>query len=46
MNQVVEAGGVGLFRGIENRQLIENAASAKRTNRQKSGKLERIWNTV
>jgi hypothetical protein len=41
---VVEAGGVGIFARVENRQLIENAAITKRSKRQIRAKLEHNWN--
>jgi hypothetical protein len=40
----VEAGGVGIFRGIENTQLIDFSRRQKRSTRQNCGKLDRIWN--
>lgn len=41
---MVEAGGVGTFRPIENTQVIENARRSKLEKRTKCGQLERIWN--
>ncbi len=41
---MVEAGGVGIFKGIDNTQLIEIAKRPKRWNPQNSPQLERNWN--
>ena len=43
--EIVGVGGrVGLIRRIENRQLIENPALTKRSNRPIRAELERNWN--
>jgi hypothetical protein len=41
---MVEAGGVGIFMGIENTQLIDFSTRQKRRKRQNYAQLERIWN--
>jgi hypothetical protein len=41
---MVEAGGVGIFMGIENTQLIDFSTRQKRRKRQNCAQLERIWN--
>jgi hypothetical protein len=43
---MVEAGGVGITARVVNRQLIENPALTKRSNRSKRAELERNWNTL
>lgn len=40
----MEAGGVGLFKSIDNTQLIDLAKRQKRWKPQNSPQLERIWN--
>ena len=42
----MEAGGVGIFRAIENRQLTDIARRSKRLNLENCAQLERIWNTA
>ena len=42
---MVEAGGVGIFRAIENTELIEKSTRTKRCRIGNWAKLERIWNT-
>jgi hypothetical protein len=44
IKDLVEAGGVGLIRCIENRQLIENRSITNRTILAKRAELERNWN--
>jgi hypothetical protein len=43
---MVEAGGVGIFMGVENTQLIDFSRRTKRQKLEKRGQLERIWNTA
>ena len=44
MTYMVEAGGVGIFQGIENTEVIEKSRRTKRSRIRKRAKLERIWN--
>ena len=41
---MVEAGGVGIFLGIENTELIEKSTRTKRSRIENCAQLERIWN--
>lgn len=41
---MVEAGGVGIFEGLENTQVIEESTSSKRQRIRIRIQLERIWN--
>ncbi len=41
---MVEAGGVGIFAGIDNTQLIQITKRLKRSKPQNRLQLERIWN--
>ena len=43
---MVEAGGVGIFRAVENTQLIDSSRRQKRRILQNCAQLERIWNAV
>jgi hypothetical protein len=44
INDIVQAGGVGIFARVENRQLTENATITKRSNLPIRAELERNWN--
>jgi len=41
---MVEAGGVGIFRAIEDTELIEKSTRSKRSRIGNCAQLERIWN--
>ena len=41
---MVEAGGVGIFRRIENTRVIDSARRTKLKKRRNCAQLERIWN--
>ena len=42
----MEAAGVGILRGIENRQVTDFSRRTKRQKLEKRAQLERIWNTA
>ena len=43
---MVEAGGVGIFRPIENTKVIDESRSTKRSGSRNCAQLERIWNAA
>jgi hypothetical protein len=43
---MVPAGGIGISKLIENKQLIDFSRRTKRSRIKKRAQLERIWNTV
>src|SRR5690348_5098335 len=46
VREMVEAGGVGIFMGIENTQVIDFSRRQKHRKRQNCGQRERIWNAA